>query len=136
MVWAELRYPQVEKLALALVESTRRLRPYFQAHKVIVLTNFPLRQVLQKPEASGRLMKWAVELGEYDIQFRPRSPIKRQAIADFIVEWTPPSTFSDDMKICVMEMPSQTKNRDDLSWELYVDGSSNRKGCGVGLSML
>jgi hypothetical protein len=54
---AETRYPKIEKLALALVISARKLRPYFQAHTIIVLTNLPLKQVLQKPETSGRLIK-------------------------------------------------------------------------------
>ncbi|CAL8992512.1 unnamed protein product [Prunus brigantina] len=69
---AEIRYPPLEQLALALVVSARRLRPYFQGHEIMVLTNQPLRQVLQKPETSGRLIKWAIELGEFDIQFKPR----------------------------------------------------------------
>ena len=54
---AKTRYPKLEKLALALVVASRKLRPYFHAHSVKVLTNYPLRQVLQKPEASGRLFK-------------------------------------------------------------------------------
>ncbi|CAL2257082.1 unnamed protein product [Prunus armeniaca] len=69
---AELRYPPLEQLALALVVSARRLYPYFQAHEITVLTNQPLRQVLQKPETSSRLVKWTIELGEFDIQFKPR----------------------------------------------------------------
>ncbi|KAM6578296.1 hypothetical protein CsatB_030133 [Cannabis sativa] len=52
----------MEKLAFALITSSRKLRPYFQAHSIEVLTNYPLRQVLAKPEASGRLLKWAMEL--------------------------------------------------------------------------
>ncbi|GKU85421.1 hypothetical protein SLEP1_g100 [Rubroshorea leprosula] len=56
---AELRYPIVEKAALAVVTSARKLRPYFQSHPIIVLTDQPLRQILQKPERSGRLIKWA-----------------------------------------------------------------------------
>ncbi|KAI5339406.1 hypothetical protein L3X38_018678 [Prunus dulcis] len=80
---------RTQQLALALVVSARRLRPYFQAHGIKVLTNQPLRQVLQKPEISGRLIKWAIELGEFDIQFVPRPAEKGQAIADFISELTP-----------------------------------------------
>ena len=53
----ETRYLKLEKLALALVVVSRKLRPYFHAHSIEVLTNYPLRQVLQKPEASGRLLK-------------------------------------------------------------------------------
>ncbi|KAL5581043.1 hypothetical protein UlMin_013485 [Ulmus minor] len=49
---------------------------------------FPLKQVFQKPEASGRLAKWSIELGEFDIQFKPWIAIKGQALADFIAEFT------------------------------------------------
>ena len=60
---AETRYHELEKLALALIIASRKLRPYFYAHSIEVLTNYPSCQVLQKPEALGRLLKWAIELG-------------------------------------------------------------------------
>ena len=53
---AETRYSNMEKLAYALILASRKLRPYFQAHKIEVRTFFPLRQVLHKPEASRRVM--------------------------------------------------------------------------------
>ena len=59
----ETRYTSMEKLALALVVSSRKLRPYFYSHVIEVLTNYPLRQILQKPESSGRLLKRAIKLG-------------------------------------------------------------------------
>ncbi|KAM6563334.1 hypothetical protein CsatB_023332 [Cannabis sativa] len=80
----------MEKLAFTLIISSRKLRPYFQAHSIEVLTNYPLRQVLAKPEASGRLLKWAMELSQFDIKYKPRTAIKGQALADFILEF--PST--------------------------------------------
>nr|XP_009413785.1 PREDICTED: uncharacterized protein LOC103995026 [Musa acuminata subsp. malaccensis] len=64
----EERYPPIEKLALALVLSARKLRPYIQAHPVEVITNQPLRHVLSKFDVAGRLLKWAVELGEHDTE--------------------------------------------------------------------
>ncbi|CAL9006576.1 unnamed protein product [Prunus brigantina] len=91
---AEARYPDIEKLAFALVVSARRLRPYFEAHTIHILTNHPLRQVLQKPETSGRLVKWAIELGEFDIHYKPRPATKGQAVADFISEFTEPYTVA------------------------------------------
>ncbi len=60
---AEECYPRIEKLAFALVTSARRLRPYFQAHAITVLTEYPLRKILQKPDLPGRLVNWAIELG-------------------------------------------------------------------------
>ena len=72
----EARYSKIEKMLFALVISARRLRPYFQAHAIIVLTDQPLRQIMQKHELSGRLVRWAIELSEFDIQYKPRPSIK------------------------------------------------------------
>ena len=58
----ELRYPELERLALALAVSTRKLHHYFLAHPVIVFTNYPMKQILRRPKALGRLVKWSVEL--------------------------------------------------------------------------
>jgi hypothetical protein len=60
---AEERYPQIEKLAFALIMALRKLRPYFQAHTIRVLTEYPLRKVMQKLDLSRRLANWAIELG-------------------------------------------------------------------------
>lgn len=80
----ELNYPMIGKLAFALVHTSRRLRPYFQAHPINVLTNHLLKEVLHKPETSGRMTKWTIELGQYDITYTPRTAIKGQVLADFI----------------------------------------------------
>ena len=85
---AETRYTQLEKLALALVTAGRKLRPYFQCHPIVVLTQYPLRSILHKPELSGRMTKWAVELSEYDITYQPRTAIKSQVLADFIADFS------------------------------------------------
>ena len=66
----------MEKLILALVTSTRKLRPYFQAHTIKVPIEYPMKQVLQKQETSGRLMKRALELSEFDIRYNPKRAIK------------------------------------------------------------
>ena len=73
---AETKYPELEKLALALMVAFRKLRPYFHAYSIKVLTNYPLRQVLQKLKASGRLLKWAIELGQFEVNFHPQTTIK------------------------------------------------------------
>ena len=78
----------MEKLILALVTAARKLRPYFQAHTIEVPTEYPMKQVLHKPETSRRLMKWAIELSEFDIIYKPKTAIKGQVLADFVMEFT------------------------------------------------
>ena len=73
---AEERYPRMEKLILALVTAARKLRPYIQAHTIEVPIEYPIKQVLHKPETSGRLMKWALELSKFDIRYKPKTAIK------------------------------------------------------------
>ena len=104
---AETRYRRLEKMALALIMSARKLRPYFQSHQIMVKTDQPIRQILQKPDLAGRMVSWAVELSEFDIRFVPKGPVKDQAIADFVAELT--------------RSEEQIKG----GWTLYVDGSSN-----------
>ncbi|XP_072087132.1 uncharacterized protein [Arachis hypogaea] len=112
----ELRYLSIEKLAIAIVFSAKRLRPYFQSHEIHVRTDHPLPQVLQKPELAGRLVKWSVELSEFNIKYEGRASIKSQFLADFIAEFSVPSTAEDY-----------------IEWSLYVDGSSKPQGCGAGI---
>ncbi|GFZ01910.1 hypothetical protein Acr_15g0005190 [Actinidia rufa] len=120
---AEERYSKMELLALALVTSARRLRPYFQAHTIVVLTDQPLKKVLHKPETSGRLVKWSIELSQFDIQYRPRLAVKGQAMADFIAEFTYPTNHRDDD-------PAHSQ------WILNVDGSSTNTSSGAGIILV
>ena len=95
----KIRYPFAKKVALALLNATRKLRQYFQPHSIIILTDKLLWSILQKPECFGRLTKWSIEMSEYDIQFQPRQAIKGQALADFIVECTHSSNAEEDKQI-------------------------------------
>jgi len=72
----EVRYQALEKAALMVVFSARRLCHYLQSFTVVVMTNLPIHKVLQKPDVAGRMVRWAVELSEFDIQYEPRGPIK------------------------------------------------------------
>ena len=80
----------MEKLAIALVTATRKLKPYFQAHVIIVLTDQPLKKAMSSPEAAGRMALWAIELSKFDVRYRPRTSMKGQVVADFISEYTQP----------------------------------------------
>jgi len=80
----------IEKVALALLTTARRLRQYFKAHTVIVRTDQPIRQILGRPDVVGRMMKWSLELSEFDIHYESRKALKAQVFADFLVEMTFP----------------------------------------------
>ena len=79
----------IEKLAFALITASRKLKHYFQAHVIVVMTDHPLKKSMNKLEAAGRLVQWAIELSEFNVKYKPRNVIKAQALADFIVEFTP-----------------------------------------------
>ena len=79
----------MEKLALALFITSRKLRHYFQSFMITVLIEHPLRSIIENPEATGRIVKWGAELNPYDIKYEPRTAIKGQVLADFITEFTP-----------------------------------------------
>ena len=112
----------MEKLILMLVTTSRKLRPYFQAHTVEVPTEYPMKQILHRPETSGRLTKWAIELSEFDIRYKLRTAVKGQILADFIMEFTPAKSTE------------ATQLAPDLPiWRLSIDGATNAQGSDVGL---
>ncbi|XP_020204928.1 uncharacterized protein LOC109790223 [Cajanus cajan] len=83
-----------------------------------VLQGVETRQVLQKPDLAGRMMKWSVELSEYSIKYEPRGAIKAQMLADFVMELT---------------SPADEGGVGETQWILSVDGASNLGGSGAGI---
>jgi hypothetical protein len=67
---------------------TRKLKQYFLAHTVQVISDRPLVHILQSKEAIKWIAQWAVEIGQYHIEFIPRRAIKSQALTNFTAEWT------------------------------------------------
>ncbi|GAU45897.1 hypothetical protein TSUD_24990 [Trifolium subterraneum] len=111
----ELRYLQIEKIALAVIMAARKLRYYFLAHSIVIRTDQPVNQLLARPDMVGRMLKWSLELAEFNISFESRKALKAQVLADFVAEMTT-STTSE-------------KNK----WTIFVDGPSNSQGSGAGI---
>ena len=112
----------MEKLAFALITASRKLRHYFQAHVIVVMTDHPLKKSMNKLEAAGRLIQWAIKLSEFDVKYQPRNAIKAQALADFIAELTPVHGDLDERE-------------DDRTWVVHVDGSFTLHAGGIGVDL-
>ncbi|XP_074355327.1 uncharacterized protein LOC141694568 [Apium graveolens] len=111
-----------------------------QAHRIEVRTAYPLRHILHKPESSGRMLKWAVELGQFDLEYFPRTTIKGQALADFVLEF---DEEVDDKAIVLAEPTPQESHQDKKKqelphpwWTLHVDGAVNNNGSGAGIVLI
>ena len=78
----------MEKLAFALITVAQKLKLYFQAHTIVVLTDQPLKRAMSSPEAARRMALWVIKLSEFDVQYRSRTTVKGQIVADFIAEYT------------------------------------------------
>ncbi|XXG41272.1 hypothetical protein AAC387_Pa01g1769 [Persea americana] len=141
---AETRYLQLEKLAPALVSASRKLSHCFQTYTIVVVTEHPLKSLFRKADFSRRISRWAVELGQYDIKYQPRTAIKAQVLADFIVEFISPSSASNQLdtelwgnkdkeEVTETEQERSWKQFLDLAWKVFVDGSSTFKRAGASI---
>ena len=109
----------MQKLLYALLITSRKLHHYFDEHKVTVVSDIPLGDVLRNHDATGCISKWTVELGALNIEFVPRKAIKSQILADFIAKWT--------------EIQQRTPTVIIDHWKMYFDGSLKLGGVGAGV---
>ncbi|XP_066167832.1 uncharacterized protein [Oryza sativa Japonica Group] len=102
-----------------VVKEKRKLRHYFQAHKVTVVSAFPLGEVVRNKDVVGRIAKWVVELSQFDVHFVPRTAINSQVLADFVADWTMPENRSGS------QIDNETRT-------MAFDGALNSQGAGAG----
>jgi ribonuclease HI len=99
-----------------------KLRHYFQEYSISVVTDYPLDDILRNQDATGRISKWTVELGALNIDFKPRTAIKSQALVDFMAEWRE------------NHLPTPTERPEH--WVMYFDGSLKLEGVGAGVLLI
>jgi hypothetical protein len=121
-----------------MLVASRKLRHYFQSHRVVVVTSFPLRAILHNSNATGNIAKWAAELAEFQLDFQPCHAVKSQVLADFIVEWTPPPSApggpdpDSDPTPAEPRVPVFTEPH----WTLFFDGSARQQGGSAGVVLV
>ena len=109
----------MQKLLYAILITSRKLRHYFQVHKIKVASSFLLGDILHNGDANSRVVKWLLEIGALSIEFAPRFTVKSQALADFITEWT--------------EIQDPPPDERPEHWVMYFDGALNLDGAGAGI---
>jgi hypothetical protein len=135
---AKTRYLETHKLLYTVLVASRKLPHYFQAHKVVVVTSFPLRAILHNPNATSNIAKWAAELAEFQLDFQPRHAIKSQVLANFIVEWTPPPCAPGGPSL--VPSPTLAERRGPIftepHWTLFFDGSARQQSACAGVVLV
>jgi hypothetical protein len=119
---SKIQYPHVQKLLYALLITFRKLRHYFESHKITVVTDFSLGDILHNRDAARCISKWTVELGALNVDFTLQKVIKSQALADFVAKWTE------------IQQPMPDVILDD--WKVYFDGSLKLGGAGAGVLLI
>jgi hypothetical protein len=119
---SKARYQLVQKLLYAVLITSRKLRHYFQEYSVSVITDYPLDNILRKQDATRRISKWAVELGALDIDFKPCTAIKSQALVSLMAKW--------------QKNQLSTSTERPEHWVMYFDGSLKLEGAGAGVLLI
>jgi hypothetical protein len=128
------RYLKVHKLLYAVLIASRKLCHYFQAHKISVVTSYPLRVVLHNTNAIGNIAKWAAELVEFELDFITRHAIKSQVLTNFVTDWTPPPSLPREPDGSTLEPPALVFTSPHRI--LFFDSSSGKQGGSAGALLL
>ena len=134
---AEICYLPLEKAIVVVVQATRKLLHYFQAHTVIILTQLLFRSILCSIDYIGRVAKWGTILGAFDIKYMPRTSIKGQVLTDLVAEFAEPlleveagMQDMDEKSVGIISLQGPT------CWKIYVDSKANQRGFRVGLVLI
>jgi hypothetical protein len=104
----------------------------------MVVTSFPLRVILHNSNTTSNIAKWVAELAEFQLDFQPRHAIKSQVLADFIVEWAPPSSAPGGPDVDSDPTPAEPRVSvfTEPHWTLFFGGSTRQQGGGAGVVLV
>ncbi|KAF7839291.1 reverse transcriptase [Senna tora] len=130
---AETRYSAMEKHCLALIYATQKFRHYFLAHSINLMTKSdPIRFLLKRPILFGRLTRWTLIIGEFDITpVLPRA-IRSQALANLLALFPSGNHEPIDDNL-PGELPEVAMCEEGRLWELHFDGSPSQPEGGAGI---
>ena len=132
-----VRYLPLEKAILAVVHATRKLPHYFQVHTVVVLTQLPLKSILQSADYTGRVAKYGTILGAFDIKYMPRTSIKGQVVVDLVAEFAEcPEKMNVEKHGMDEKSVGLISAQCSMPWEVYVDRATNQRGSRVELVLV
>jgi hypothetical protein len=119
LTFSKQNYPHYQKVAYGVYMAAKKLKHYFEEHPITVVSTTPLSEIIGCKDATGRVAKWVIELAAHTIQYKPRTTIKSQIIADFFADWgehqyLPPAP-------------------DSTYWRMNFDGSKMLEGLGAGV---
>src|SRR4051812_32143672 len=112
-------YPHYQMMCYGVYMSAKILKPYFQAHLITVVSSAPLADIIGSRDATGRVAKWAIEVASHGIQYEPRTAIKSQALADFLVDWAE-TQYMPQLPVSGF-------------WRMHFDGSKMKSGLWAGV---
>ncbi|KAA3473454.1 protein SRG1 [Gossypium australe] len=116
---------QIKKLIFSLIVATHKLRLYFQAHPIVVMTSQPIKYILSKADTSERMTKWSIELVEFGVECAPKTIIKGKILVDFIVEFS----FKRPISATLSSSQEDINATGGLkTWVVYGDGSTTKIG--------
>ncbi|XP_019258426.1 PREDICTED: uncharacterized protein LOC109236684 [Nicotiana attenuata] len=130
----EMNYTPVEKICLALLYAIKKLRHYFEAYTIKLISRAdPVKFVMTRPVLFGCLERWSILFNQYEITYTPQKAVKGQALANFLadhplsVEWELSDEFPDKDVLFIEEFPP---------WTMFFDGSTHRNGAGEGVLLI
>ena len=108
----ETRYPRIEKAYLVVIYASQRLKRYFSAHQILLMTKaHPIKALLHQPLLTGRIAQWLVLLSQYDIGLRTSKAVKSQAIANLLAQFLgeEESSLSEEIlgEVAVADVPGK-----------------------------